>query len=68
MDQIFIALGERTVIVPATSAVELVIPRVTGQIKEPKAQRATVAKEVEAMLEDFSLAEVLMSMGGERPS
>ncbi|MBX4303803.1 transposase, partial [Mycobacterium tuberculosis] len=39
-------------------------PRVAGQVKELKAQRATVAHEVEAMLEDFPLASVLMSMPG----
>ena len=64
IDQIFTALGEQTVVVPATAAVELVIPRVAGQIKELKEQRATVAREVEAMLEDFPLASVLMSMPG----
>jgi transposase len=64
IDQIFTALGEQTVLVPATAAVELVIPRVAGQVKELKEQRATVAREVEAMLEDFPLASVLMSMPG----
>jgi len=64
IDQIFTALGEQTVIVPATAAVELVIPRVAGQVKELKEQRATVAREVEAILEDFPLASVLMSMPG----
>ena len=64
VDQIFTALGEQTVIVPATAAVELVIPRVAGQVKELKEQRATVAREVEGMLEDFPLASVLMSMPG----
>ena len=64
VDRIFTALGEQTVVVPATAAVELVIPRVAGQLTELKAQRATVAREVEAMLEDFPLASVLMSMPG----
>jgi len=64
IDQIFTALGEQTVVVPATAAVELVIPRVAGQVKELKEQRATVARDVEAMLEDFRLASVLMSMPG----
>lgn len=44
--------------------VELVIPRVAGQVKELKEQRATVAREAEGMLEDFPLASVLMSMPG----
>ncbi|GEM_PF-1851658 len=64
VDRIFTAFSEQTVVVPATAAVELVIPRVAGQVKELKEQRATVAREVEAMLEDFSLAGVLMSMPG----
>ncbi|MGO1561958.1 Mobile element protein [Actinomycetales bacterium JB111] len=64
VDRIFTALREQTVIVPATTAVELVLPRVAGQVKELKHQRATVAGEVEAMLEDFPLASVLMSMPG----
>ena len=64
IDQIFTALAEQTVVVPATAAVELVIPRVAGQVKELKEQRATVAREVETMLEDFPLASVLMSMPG----
>ena len=64
VDQIFTALDEQTLIVPATAAVELVIPRVAGQVKELKEQRATVAREVETMLDDFPLASVLMSMPG----
>ena len=64
VEKIFTALSEQTVTVPATAAVELVTPRVAGQVKELKAQRATVAHEVEAMLEDFPLASVLMSMPG----
>lgn len=64
INRIFAALDEQTVIVPATATVELVIPRVAAQAREIKAQRAQVAKEVEAMLDDFPLAEVLMSMPG----
>ena len=66
IDRIFTALGEQTVTVVATgtAAVELVIRRVAGQVKELKEQRATVAREVEAMVEDFPLASVLMSMPG----
>ncbi len=49
------------------AAVELVIPRVAGQVKELKEQRATVAREVEGTLEDFPLASVLMSVPGIGP-
>lgn len=61
---VFTALGEQTVVVAGTAAVEKVIPRVAGQIKELKAQRAQVAEEVEELLADFPLSEVLMSMPG----
>lgn len=40
IDTVFIALNEQTVTVAGTEAVELVIPRVAGQIKELKHQRA----------------------------
>ena len=45
VNQIFTALSEQTVVVPATASVELVIPRVAGQVKELKEQRATMARE-----------------------
>ncbi|MEW1821425.1 hypothetical protein AB0323_11625 [Arthrobacter sp. NPDC080031] len=56
VDAIFAALGEQTVTVIGTEAVELVIPRVAGQIKELKYQRAIVAEEVEKLLDDFPLS------------
>lgn len=64
VETIFAALGEQSVTVPATAAVELVIPRVAAQVKELGEQRKIVAGEVEAMLEDFPLSQVLMSMPG----
>ncbi|GLB69443.1 IS110 family transposase [Arthrobacter mangrovi] len=64
IDAVFTALGEQTVTVTGTEAVELVIPRVAGQIKELKQQRAIVAEEVEKLLDDFPLSKVLMSMPG----
>ena len=62
VDAIFTALGEQTVTVIGTEAVELVIPRVAAQIKELKRQRAIVAEEVEKLLDDFPLSQVLMWM------
>ena len=47
IDAVFTALGEQTVTVIGTEAVELVIPRVAAQIKELKHQRTIVAGEVE---------------------
>lgn len=64
INEIFAALGEQTVTVIGTDAVELVIPRVAAQIKELKHQRAIVAAEVEKLLDDFPLSNVLMSMPG----
>lgn len=62
IDAVFAALGEQTVTVAGTEAVELVIPRVAAQIKELKHQRTIVAEEVEKLLDDFPLSQVLMSM------
>lgn len=64
VDAIFTALGEQSVTVIGTEAVELVIPRVAAQIKELKHQRAIVAEEVEKLLDDFPLSQVFMSMPG----
>ena len=64
IDTVFAALGEQTVTVAGTEAVELVIPRVAAQIKELKHQRTIVAEEVEKLLDDFPLSKVLMSMPG----
>ncbi|WP_396350753.1 IS110 family transposase [Kocuria atrinae] len=67
VDRIFTALGEQTVVVPATATAELVIPRLAGQLEEHKQQWASMAREVEALQEDFPLASVLMSMPGLAP-
>ena len=53
IDAVFKALGEQSVTVAGTQAVELVIPRVAAQIKELRHQRAIVAEEVEKLLDDF---------------
>ena len=59
---IFDGLKAQTVTVPATTATEMMIPQLTANIKVPLEQRATIAKQVEELLEDFPLSEVLMSM------
>jgi transposase len=64
IDAVFDALGEQTVTVAGTEAVELVIPRVAAQIKELKHQRTIVAEEVEKLRDDFPLSRVLMSIPG----
>lgn len=63
VDAIFTALGEQTVTVIGTEAVELVIPRVSPD-QELKHQRAIVAEELEKLLDDFPLSQVLTSMPG----
>lgn len=49
---------------PGSDADELVIPQLAANIKAFKEQRNTIAEQVEAMLADFPLCEVLMSMPG----
>lgn len=64
VDAIFAALAAQTVVVAGTAAAELVIPQLAANIKALKAQRTTIAEQVEEMLDAFPLAEVLMSMPG----
>lgn len=64
VDDVFGALGQQTVTVIGTAAVESVVPRVAGQIKALKTQRAELAVEVERLLDDFPLRDVLISMPG----
>jgi hypothetical protein len=52
---------------PATvpgAAAEVAIPMLTGSIKAVKAQRDSIAGQVNEMLNDFPLAEILVSMPG----
>jgi transposase len=64
IDRIFTALAEQTVTVPGTDAAELVIPQLAANIKSLQQQRETIAGQVEGMLDEFPLAEVLISMPG----
>ena len=59
MDDIFVALAAQTVTVPGTEAAELGIPQLAANINAIKAQRETIAGQVEDMLEDFSASEFL---------
>ena len=63
-DDIFQALGEQTVVVAGTEAVEQVIPTIATTITTLKAQRAGLAAKVDRLLEDFPLRAVLVSMPG----
>lgn len=64
IDDVFAALGQQTVTVIGTAAVETVVPRVAEQITALKTQRAELAVEVERLLDDFPLRDVLISMPG----
>lgn len=64
VDDIFQALDAQTVTVPGTDAAEVAIGMLATNIKALKAQRESIAGQVEEMLDDFPLAEVLMSMPG----
>ncbi len=58
------ALGEQTVVVPGTQAVELVLPRLAEQLATLRRQREELAREVERRVNAHPLAAVLMSMPG----
>jgi len=64
VDAIMTALDEQTVTVPGTRAAELVIPKLAAQLAELLQQRATVAAQVEEILDAHPLAPVLTSMPG----
>lgn len=80
MDNIFVALATQTVTVPGTEAAELVIPQLAANIKALKAQRDTVAGQVEDILKNSlppkawieyagigikTAAQILLSIGDE---
>ncbi|MHA6781866.1 IS110 family RNA-guided transposase [Pseudonocardia saturnea] len=62
--QILAALDAQTVVVPGTAAFGRVIVGVAAQLREVRAERDTLAAELESRLEAHPLAEVLTSMPG----
>jgi transposase len=64
VDAIMTALDQQTVVVPGSSAAELVLPRLANQLTELLAQRAHAARQVEEILDVHPLAQVLTSMPG----
>jgi transposase len=62
--QILTALDTQTVVVPGTTAFGRVIVGVAAQLREVRAERDTLAAELENRLEAHPLAEVLTSMPG----
>ncbi len=55
IDALFQALAAQTVTVPGTAAAEIAIPMLATNIKSLKAQRDSIAGQVEEMLDDFPL-------------
>lgn len=64
VDAITAALDQQSVVVPGTTAAELVLPKLARQLSDLLAQRSEVARQVEEMLDAHPLAEVLTSMPG----
>lgn len=64
IDDLFDAIGEQTITVAGTAAVEAVIPVIARQVRELKEQREQVARQVEDLPEDHPLVTVLTSMPG----
>jgi transposase len=64
VDDVLAALEAQTVVVPATSAAETVLPRLSRSLRSVLDQRKQVAAEVEAMLDAHPLAKVLITMPG----
>jgi transposase len=62
--QILATLDAQTVVVPGTAAFGRVITGVAAQLRDVRAERDTLATELEARLEAHPLAEVLTSMPG----
>ncbi|KAA9392883.1 IS110 family transposase [Kocuria coralli] len=63
-EAIFDALSQQTVVVAGTEAATTVIPILAGQLASLIRQRATVATQVEALVEAHPLSAVLTSMPG----
>jgi transposase len=61
---ILTALDAQTVVVPGTAAFGRVIGGVAAQLREIRAERDTLAAELEQLMEPHPLAEVLTSMPG----
>lgn len=63
-DRIWTALGEQTVVVAGTAAVEAILPGQAAALAGLLDQRRQIAAEVERVLDDHPLAGVLTSMPG----
>ncbi len=64
IEDLLTALAEQTVVVPGTTAAETVLPQLAASLRETPDQRATIAAQVEQVLDAHPLAAVLTSMPG----
>ncbi|MGW6151536.1 IS110 family transposase [Streptomyces sp. NPDC055144] len=64
VEDIFVALDEQTVVVPATDAAALIVPSHTGSLRSVLDQRKILATKIEELLEAHPLSPVLISMPG----
>lgn len=64
VDQILAALDEQTVTVPGSAAAETVLPQLAASLRDTLDRRATIAAQVEQVLDAHPLAPVLTSMPG----
>lgn len=64
VEEIFAALDQQTVVVPGSTAAEIVLPKLADSLKEVLQQRKSVAEDVERMLDEHPLSRVLTSMPG----
>lgn len=63
-ERIWTALGEQTVVVAGTAAVEAILPKQAAALAGLLDQRSQIAADVEKALDDHPLARVLTSMPG----
>lgn len=64
VEEILEALDTQTVVVPGTSAAEIVLPKLAESLKDVLQQRKQIGDDVERMLDAHPLAQVLISMPG----
>lgn len=64
VEDILTALPQQTVTVPGAAAAEIVLPKLADTLKTVQLQRATIAADIERMLDAHPLSKVLTSMPG----
>jgi transposase len=64
IDEVFDALDERTVIVPGSGTLDIVVPSLAASLAAVHTQRRALEAQINALLEDRPLSPVLTSMTG----